>query len=143
MGDGDDYLRAGGGVVIGDGSVNMGSNNDTVDVLRGGLDLFTSRVNRLDLGSGDDRFIGFAVIPDPQQGFDPGGSLRGGLGLDTVVLPEGVYRVSRYRINTPETFLPVRSIEFLEGINGGRFPYASGVLTVDSNGIASFAPPLA
>jgi hypothetical protein len=140
MGDGDDDLRARGRIFLGEGSVTMGRGHDTVNVLGGGLDLFTSPANTLDLGSGNDRFIGFAVVPDPEQGFDPGGSaLRGGRGRDAVVLPEGRYRVSRYRISTPETFLPVRSIEVLEGLNGGRFSYAPGILTVDNNGIASFA----
>ncbi|MGC5195489.1 hypothetical protein [Aphanothece microscopica] len=142
MGDGDDALRVRGGMVLGDGSVTMGRNNDTVNVLQGGLDLFNSSANTLNLGPGDDRFIGFAVIPDPEQETAPGGLLRGGRGNDTVVLPEGVYRVSRFRISTPETFLPLRSIEALEGINGGRFSYAPGILTVDSSGIASFAAAL-
>jgi hypothetical protein len=142
MGAGDDELSVQGVMQLYDWSnARMGPGNDVVNALGGGLDLFENDAGfELNLGEGNDRFIGFAARP-PKPEFDQFGDgiLSGNRGVDTVVLPKGVYRVRANRISTASTYLPLRGFEFLEGINGGRFPYASGVLTVNNRGIASFA----
>ena len=140
MGVGDDELRVKGVMQLADWSnVRMGAGNDVVNVLGGGLDLFENDTGfELNLGKGDDHFIGFAAAPPTSDDYEDG-ILSGNRGIDTVVLPRGVYRVTPNRISTASTYLPLRGFEFLEGINGGCFPYASGVLTVDNLGIASFA----
>jgi hypothetical protein len=144
MGEGDDELRVQGVMELADESViRMGAGNDVVNALGGGLDLFYGLTEGagLDLGEGDDRFIGFAAVLGRIDDWAdwPDGILSGNRGIDTVVLPPGVYRVKPNRISTASTYLPLRDFEALEGINGGRFPYASGVLTVNNRGIASFA----
>lgn len=140
MGTGDDELRVQGVMKLADWSdVKMGAGNDVVNVLGGGLDLFEGDTGSdCNLGEGDDRFIGFASMPGNLDDL-PDGILSGNRGIDTVVLPQGVYTVTPERIITSLTYLPLRGFEALEGINGGRLPYATGVLTVDSRGIASFA----
>jgi hypothetical protein len=140
MGAGDDELRVKGLARLYDWSdVKMGPGNDVVNILGDGLDLFENDGSDLNLGEGDDRFIGFAARPGEEADEWADGILSGNRGVDTVVLPQGVYRVTPNRISTASTYLPLRGFEFLEGINGGRFPYASGVLTVNNRGIASFA----
>ena len=139
MGAGDDKLRVKGVMQLYDWSdVRMGAGNDVVNALGGGLDLFESDAgHELNLGEGDDRFIGFAAAPPKYDDYGDG-ILSGNRGIDTVVLPKGVYTVTANRISTASTYLPLRGFEALEGINGGRFPYATGMLTVDNRGIASF-----
>ncbi|MFQ6537834.1 MULTISPECIES: hypothetical protein [Aphanothece] len=139
MGAGDDELSVLGVMQLYDWSdVNMGAGTDVVDASGGGLDLFENDAGfELNLGEGDDRFIGFAAAPPIYDDFGDG-ILSGNRGIDTIVLPQGVYTVTPNRISTASTYLPLRGFEALEGINGGRFPYATGVLTVDNSGIASF-----
>jgi hypothetical protein len=142
MGAGDDKLRVQGVMQLYDWSdVRMGKGKDVVDASGGGLDLFENDSGfGLDLGKGDDRFIGFAAESPIFKGEDQfeDGILSGNRGVDTVVLPKGVYIVTENRISTATSYLPLRGFEYLEGISGGRFPYASGILTVDNSGIASF-----
>jgi hypothetical protein len=143
MGDGDDWLVARGGLRLIDAGVDMGAGDDSVDVGTGGIDLWDSEGDSLRLGSGNDRLIGFAAIPSAE--FPPsstGGVVRGGRGKDSVVLSEGVYTVTADRVSTAETYLNVAGFNVLEGINGGRFSYAPGVLTVNQDGIASFSSVL-
>ncbi len=146
MGAGDDYLRVQGVLKLDASIIRMGSGNDTMNLLAGGLD--TSSVDEfptIDLGKGDDRFIGFASsFPDPDP-FVRGAQdpiLIGNKGIDTIVLPTGVYTVTPTQISTRLASLRLGGFEVLEGINGGSFSYASGVLTVDNNGIASFTAAL-
>ncbi|MGB5136055.1 MAG: hypothetical protein WBN89_12865 [Prochlorococcaceae cyanobacterium] len=143
MGDGDDRLVARGGLRLSDAGVDLGAGNDTVDVGAGGIDLWDSEADSIRLGGGNDRLIGFAAIPS--AGFPPsssGGVVRGGRGMDSLVLSEGVYTMTANRVSTAETYLNVAGLNVLEGINGGRFSYAPGLLTVDENGIAIFVPVL-
>lgn len=146
MGAGDDHLQVQGALYLDASSIWMGIGNDTVNLLGGGLD--TSNVDEfptIDLGKGNDRFIGFASSfpnPDPivEGAQDP--ILIGNKGVDTIVLPTGVYTVTPTKISTPLASLTLSGFEVLAGINGGSFSYASGVLTVDSNGIASLTAAL-
>ncbi|SBO42183.1 hypothetical protein [Cyanobium sp. NIES-981] len=132
-------------------SLDMGAGDDTVDVRNGGVELDDyNGICKINLGDGNDRFIGFGkVIPNPDSpSADPGSDdrdiiLDGGKGVDQMVLPQGIYTVTQNKISSSLGYLPVRNFEVLAGINGNSFPYASGVLTVDSNGLASFAPALA
>jgi hypothetical protein len=143
MGEGDDHLQVSGGLRMDATAIDMGAGNDTVDVLGGGVRMFSADDDpRLDLGDGDDRFIGFAS-PTPEQEDAFYGMLIGNAGTDTVVLPSGTYTLTPTQITTPVASLRVSGFEWLEGINGGRFPYASGLLTVDANGVASFTSALA
>lgn len=143
MGEGDDSLQVRGGLRMDASFFRMGLGNDTVDVMGGGIRMFSGDDDpKLDLGDGNDRFIGFAS-PTPRQDDAFYGMLIGNKGTDTMVLPSGVYTVSPTQISTPVASLRLSGFEFLEGINGGRFPYASGVFKVDGNGIASFTPALA
>jgi hypothetical protein len=140
MGRGDDVLQAG-YVYLSQSYVDMGSGNDIVDTGRGGLGQDNEgNVGGFFLGPGDDRFIGFSM---PSQGRYFASVLDGEAGKDTLKLPKGVYIVKSDLIRSSQSLLPVKSIEFLEGISGGRFPYAPGILTVDNNGMASFAAALA
>lgn len=101
----------------------------------------------LRLGPGADRLIGFA---DSHRDRDQAGPdyriedeaphVVGGLGLDALVLPTGVYRVERRRIWSGEACLVLRGIERLEGIAGGAINLEPGTLTVDPSGLASFSP---
>lgn len=143
MGDGDDRLVARGRLRLGDGSLQMGSGDDIIDVGKGGLDLWDSEFDTIRLGGGNDRLIGFAAPPSSE--FPPnssGGFVRGGKGQDTLVLSEGVYTITENRVSTVESYLNVAGFNILEGMNGGRFNYAPGVLTVNENGIASFSAGL-
>ncbi|MCP9928696.1 hypothetical protein [Cyanobium sp. CH-040] len=143
MGDGDDRLVARGGLRLSDAGVDMGAGDDTADVGAGGIDLWDSEWDSIRLGGGNDRLVGFAAIPSAE--FPPsssGGVVRGGRGKDSLVLSEGVYSVTANRVSTAETYLNVAGFNVLEGISGGRFSYAPGVLTVNENGIATFVPEL-
>lgn len=146
LGPNNDVLIARGGIVLFDGGgVWMGPGDDLIDVRNGGIDNFESG-GAINLGPGNDKIIGFAAIPDPTLPIDTGGftvgGVVGGKGKDTIVLQEGVYEVSNDRISTAETFLPVAGINYLEGINGGRFAFEPGILTVNDQGAASFSAGL-
>lgn len=140
MGKGHDRLIASDGLRLRDGSAALGGGDDLIDVRRGGLDHWGSPASCLDLGAGDDRLIGFASVPEPGGGAEPGAGLRGGTGRDTLVLPTGVYAVDAGRISTTDALLPVRGVNVLAGLSGGSFCYAPGTLTVDAAGMASFVP---
>lgn len=140
MGDGDDWLIARGGLRVSESTLSMGAGDDIIDVGDGGIDLWSFDFDSIRLGSGNDRLIGFAASPASE--FPPtssGGVVRGGKGQDTLVLSEGVYTVTDNRVSTDDTYLNVAGFNLLEGINGGRFAYAPGVLTVNENGVASFS----
>lgn len=139
-GSGDDVLIARGGMILSEGGgVFMGSGNDLIDA-RNGIKNYVYSGN-VNLGSGDDKIIGFVKSPDPGEPIEPGG-LFGGRGKDTIVLPKGVYEITADQISTSEAFLPVAGINYLEGINGGRFAYEPGILAVNDQGVASFAAAL-
>lgn len=146
MGEGNDSLRVQGGLVMDPGFIDMGSGDDTVEV-EGGIQMYSyDDSSWIRLGEGNDRFSGFASPrPDFPSEFPPeyDGIIDGGLGQDTLVLPQGVYTITPTQVSTSLASLNVQGFEALEGINGGRFPYLSGILTVDRNGIASFASTLA
>ncbi|EDY37283.1 hypothetical protein CPCC7001_161 [Cyanobium sp. PCC 7001] len=148
MGSGNDHLRVQGGLRLDWTFIGMGSGNDTVNLLGGGLDAAWAQeeLPTIDLGEGDDQFIGFASSfpnPDPENGGGGEAILIGNTGIDTVVLPTGVYTVAPTEIRTSVASLPLNGFEVMGGIHGGRFPYAAGILTVDNSGIASFAAAVA
>jgi hypothetical protein len=131
-------LRVRGRLALDWTSIAMGSDNDTVNLLGGGLDAAWAQeeLPTIDLGEGDDQFIGFASSfpnPDPENGGGGEAILIGNAGVDTVVLPPGVSTVTPTEITTPLASLPLNGFEAMGGVNGGRFPYASGILTVDNN----------
>lgn len=139
-GSGEDVLIARGGISLSEsGGISMGSGNDLIDA-RNGIENYVYSGN-INLGPGDDRVIGFAVRPNPGEPIVPGG-LFGGRGKDTIVLPAGVYEITTDQISTNAAFLSVAGINYLEGINGGRFAYAPGILTVSDQGVATFAAAL-
>ena len=139
MGDGDDQLVARGGLRLSDGSLHMGAGNDMVDVGNSGIDMWDSQWDNLRLGSGNDRLVGFAAIPsDERPPQSSGGMARGGRGKDSIVLSEGFYTVTTDRISNAETFINVAGFNILEGVNGGRFDFAPGILNVNNQGVASF-----
>jgi hypothetical protein len=140
MGRGRDRLIARGGMRLADGTCAMGRGDDHVDVGSGGLNHWDSPANLLDLGAGDDRCIGFATRPDQGAAAVPGAGLRGGGGRDTLVLPTGVYTVRAEEIRTADSLLPIAGINRLEGILGGSFRFAPGILTVNAAGVAAFVP---
>jgi hypothetical protein len=136
-GSGEDVLIARGGMNLSEGGgVSMGSGHDLIDARNGIQNSFYG--GNVNLGSGDDRIIGFVATPDPLEPIEPG-RLIGGRGKDTIVLFKGVYEITADHISTSEAFLSVAGINYLEGINGGRFAYAPGILTVSDQGVATFA----
>jgi|688.fasta_scaffold37868_6 hypothetical protein len=140
FGSGDDVLITRGGMRLSEGGgISMGSGNDLIDARNGIENSFYS--GGIGLGSGDDKIIGFAAFPDPPETIEPG-RLFGGRGKDTIALPTGVYKITADQISTSEAFMSVAGINFLEGINGGRFAYEPGILAVNDQGVASFAADL-
>jgi hypothetical protein len=125
--------------------VDLGAGDDTLDVRYGGIDLWDSQWDTIRLGHRNDRLIGFAANREYDYGESLQGErarVKGGKGQDTLVLPEGVYTVTDDRVSTADAHLIVSGFNILEGINGGRFSYGPGLLTVDENGIASFSSGL-
>ncbi|WP_157665478.1 hypothetical protein [Cyanobium sp. NIES-981] len=146
MGPGNDVLEVHGGLRMLASLLAMGPGDDTLDVRNGGVELddVDSPVD-IKLGDGNDRFIGFGkAIANPESSGIPStafnGVIDGGAGIDQMVLPQGVYTVTPNQLSSSLGYLPVKNFEILAGINGNSFPYASGVLTVDNNGMASFSP---
>jgi hypothetical protein len=144
-GKGNDRIVAHGrlaGIVLDEGELNTGDGNDTVDVRHGGLATGYKQTPNisLNLGRGDDRFIGFAADPNPMDWTtqEPA-RVRGGRGFDTLVLPPGSYRIQGEAVIGARNTLMAAGFEQLEAFGGGSQPFADGRYLVDSSTITSLA----
>lgn len=118
-----DSLRARG--ISNDGTIYTGAGKDMVDSLRAG---FTGN-GKTYLGANDDILKGFG-----------NGNFYGGTGTDKILLGEGDYYISGTTIaSSPGLIMYVNEFEKIGGANGGLFNYANGTLTVNSDGVATFA----
>lgn len=68
--------------LINTGTINMGEGNDGIDVSENGVAGASGQVGRIEMGGGNDVFLGFG---DDQI-------ISGGVGIDTLRLPAGTYR---------------------------------------------------
>lgn len=139
-GKGDDRIVAYGrlaGLVLDDGGLTTGKGNDTVDVRHGGL--ATGYASEpLNLGPGDDRFIGFAAKPSSfGWGTQEPASVRGGRGTDTLVLPPGTYRIDGNAVVGAHNTLMASGFESLEAFGGGARPFSDGHFLVDNTSITA------
>jgi hypothetical protein len=141
-GKGDDRIVAYGrlaGLVLDDGGLTTGKGNDTVDVRHGGL--ATGYASEpLNLGPGDDRFIGFAAKPSSfGWGSQEPASVRGGRGTDTLVLPPGTYSIEGEAVIGAHNTLMASGFERLEAFGGGARPFSDGTFLVDRTAITALA----
>ena len=81
--------------LINTGTINMGEGNDRIDVSENGIAGASGQVGRIEMGGGNDVFLGFG---DDQI-------ISGGVGIDTLRLPAGTYRFA------PATFPLTGAIE--------------------------------
>ncbi len=82
----------------------------------------------IDLGTGNDTLIGFGA-----------GNFYGGNGIDKILLGEGSYEIFGSTIDFGGVTMNARQFERIGGVNGGVFNYSNGIVTVDADGVASFA----
>lgn len=141
-GKGDDRIEAYGrlaGLVLDDGWLTTGKGNDTVDVRQGGLATGYA-MEPLNLGPGDDRFIGFAAKPSSfGWGTQEPASVRGGRGTDTLVLPPGDYRIEGNAVIGSHNTLMASGFERLEAFGGGGCSFPDGHVLVDTTSITTLA----
>jgi hypothetical protein len=119
---------------------STGSGDDVVDVLRGGLRYhysgFDTSRSLFSLGPGDDRLIGFAGLPGlVNEGISNTPIVEGRSGLDTLVLPQGTYRIVDSTVSGASSTLEARGFERLAGVTGGELAFADGSYRVDDAGI--------
>ena len=127
------------GLVLDDGGLTTGKGNDTVDVRHGGLATGYAP-GPLDLGPGNDRFIGFAANPSSLGwGTQEPASVRGGRGFDILVLPPGLYQIQGDAVIGARNTLMATGFAQLEALGGGSRPFADGLYQVDSSTITSLA----
>ncbi len=144
-GEGDDRIVAHGrmaGIVLDEGLLYTGAGNDTVDVGKGGLATGYHQTPSiaLNLGRGDDRFIGFAANPDPMDWTTEGpAQVRGGRGFDTLVLPPGTYRIQGDAVIGARNTLMAAGFAQLEALGGGSRPFADGNYQVGRSTITVLA----
>lgn len=144
-GKGDDRIVAYGrlaGIVLDEGGIGTGKGNDTVDVRKGGLATGYHQTPwiALNLGRGDDRFIGFAADPHPMDWTTQGpAQVRGGRGTDTLVLPPGDYTISGNAVIGERNTLMAPGFELLEAFGGGSRPFADGTYRVSGTTITTLA----
>lgn len=141
-GKGDDRIVAYGrlaGLVLDEGGLTTGKGNDTVDVRHGGL--ATGYASEpLNLGPGDDRFIGFAAQPSSfGWGTQEPASVRGGRGTDTLVLPPGTYSIEGEAVIGAHNTLMASGFERLQAFGGGARPFSDGTFLVDRTAITALA----
>lgn len=147
LGNGNDRLSSQGTLRLTEGGMTTGKGDDAVDALAGGLDLWA--YGRLALGPGDDLLTGFATAPPESLNDDLIGTVRGGKGTDTLVLPPGRYTVENtapgpgsdpavLKISTADTFLLVSGMNALAGLQGGRERLELGTFVVNDQGIGGF-----
>jgi hypothetical protein len=141
-GEGNDRIVAYGrlaGLVLDHGWLTTGKGNDTVDVRHGGLATGYGP-GPLDLGPGNDRFIGFAANPSSSGwGTQEPASVRGGRGFDILVLPPGHYRIKGDAVIGARNTLMATGFEQLEAFGGGSRPFADGRYLVENSTITSLA----
>ena len=124
------YTGAGNDRITGNGIgnyssiISTGTGNDIIDALSGGF----SGDGTTDLGSGRDTLKGFGT-----------GTFKGGTGIDKILFGQGTYTVTGSTIVSGGVSMNVFQFEKIGGANGGLFNYANGILTVNSDGVASFA----
>ncbi len=106
------------------GTINTGAGSDTVNAIIGGF----SGDGLIDLGTGNDTLIGFGA-----------GNFYGGNGIDKILLGEGIYVISGSTIHSGVVTMNASQFERIGGANGGVFNYSNGIVTVDADGVASFA----
>jgi hypothetical protein len=126
------------GIVLDEGVLSTGAGNDTVDVRKGGLatGYHQTPYIALNLGRGDDRFIGFAADPDPMDWTTQGpAQVRGGRGFDTLVLPPGLYQIQGDAVIGARNTLIAAGFEQLEALGGGSRPFADGSYQVGKSTI--------
>jgi hypothetical protein len=141
-GNGNDRIEAYGrlaGLVLDDGGLSTGKGDDVVDVRHGGLATGYAP-GPLELGQGDDRFIGFAADPSPMGwGTQEPASVRGGRGTDTLVLPPGRYRIRDAAVIGARNTMMAYGFDRLEAFGGGNRPFADGTYLVGSSSITPLA----
>ncbi|QEY32034.1 hypothetical protein EVJ50_07065 [Synechococcus sp. RSCCF101] len=106
------------------GVINTGKGEDEVEA-RGGF----GGSGTINLGQGDDDLIGFGS-----------GRFIGGSGDDEISFGQGVYVINAEAGTIVSNGITMRVSQFEEvgGIQSGEFDFASGTLTVNANGIATF-----
>ena len=125
-GSGKDTIRGIGGIgIFNQGFIDTGAGDDTVDALNGG---FVGRLGKTYLGDGSDRLLGFGD-----------GEFYGGSGVDKILFSQGNYTISGSSIISEGVSMTVNEFEKIGGSNGGIFNFADGTLTVNANGVATFA----
>ncbi|MEB3317723.1 MAG: hypothetical protein VKO39_06240 [Cyanobacteriota bacterium] len=116
--------------LINTGTINMGEGNDRIDVAENGISGAPGQMGRIEMGGGNDVFLGFG---DDQI-------ISGGAGIDTLRLPAGTYTFAPSTIPAPgamEVSSVGASLLFTEfervGLLGATktipFPVAGGTLT--------------
>jgi hypothetical protein len=130
------------GIMLDEGVLSTGAGNDTVDVRKGGLatGYHQTPYIALNLGPGDDRFIGFTADPDPMDWTTQGpAKVRGGRGFDTLVLPPGTYQIQGDAVIGARNTLMAAGFEQLESLGGGSRPFADGSDQVGKSTVTALA----
>ncbi|MCX5949452.1 MAG: hypothetical protein NTY67_15200 [Cyanobacteria bacterium] len=141
------------------GTTNTGSGNDTITGIRTGsgisstdtllfnIGIFndeftidTGTGNDIISGTGNDIIIGMSTGAgnDTLIGFGAG-NFHGGNGIDKILFSEGIYVISGSTINSGGASMNASQFEQIGGVNGGVFGYVIGIVTVNADGVASFA----
>jgi len=89
---------------------------------------FIGPIGKTYLRDGNDRFLGFGT-----------GEFYGGSGVDKILFGQGTYTISGSSIVSGGVSMTVYEFEKIGGSNGGVFNFADGTLTVNANGVATFA----
>lgn len=117
--------------ILNEGSLFTGNGNDVIDAGGGGF----SGEGLMKLGAGRDTLKGFGT-----------GNFYGGSGIDRILIRQGTYIVSGTSISYSRDGLTgigpamnVNEFERIGGVNGGLFTFSDGTLTVNSDGVATFA----
>jgi hypothetical protein len=111
--------------IANNGLIQTGTGEDVIDGLNGG---FTG-TGTTAMGQGRDLLIGFGT-----------GQFFGDAGLDTLRLPEGTYSIDAAQgsIASGAITMQISSFERIGGFSSGLFPFATGTLSVNAEGVASF-----
>ena len=130
--------------------INTGAGNDTITGSAGcgGLGIYNDGtiysgtgkdiVDALDGGFGGDGITNLGPDNDNLKGFGSG-NFYGGTGIDKILFGPGTYTVTGPTIVSSSVIMNVSEFEQIGGANGGLFKYANGTLTVNSDGVATFA----
>lgn len=116
--------------LINTGTINMGEGNDRIDVSENGIAGASGQVGRVEMGGGNDTFLGFG---DDQI-------ISGGDGIDTLRLPAGTYSFApsdfpltgAMEVSAAGASLILTEFErvgLLGAANAIPFPVAGGTLT--------------